>query len=241
MKSQILKFLRSSDDFVSGETISAKTGISRVAVWKHIKDLQKKGYDIDASPSHGYKLGDDGDFLYPWEFDELEYCIRHFDTCTSTMEKALELYLKYEKQKTILIAETQTKGRGRQKRKWVSARGGLYFTLMLKPDLPVFRVREYGFKAAACLTTVLRNTYHLPATSKWPNDVLLDNKKVAGVLVEFGGEINRINYLHLGIGINVNNQSPRISGRALTIKKWTGKEIKRKELLKNFLKEFNKL
>jgi BirA family biotin operon repressor/biotin-[acetyl-CoA-carboxylase] ligase len=239
VRAAILQFLQHSEDYVSGEQMSRETGISRVAVWKHIKDLQEKGYAISSTPSKGYRLNEAGDFLFPWELTDLGYPVQYFPSCTSTMDEARVLSLSRKREDTVLISETQTQGRGREQRRWVSHRGGLYFTVVLHPRMSITKVPSMGYRAAEALASALREAYKIRAAPKWPNDVLAEGKKVAGVLVEFGGETDSIQYLHLGIGVNVNNPPPRTGGHASSLKKLSGRSIQRKEILKRFLQEFS--
>jgi BirA family biotin operon repressor/biotin-[acetyl-CoA-carboxylase] ligase len=134
MKGQILKALRKCSNYLSGEMLSNQLGTSRVSIWKQIRSLKKDGYTIEASPK-GYKLISSPDLLLPYEFPDLEQRMRHFSEIGSTMDVARELAKKGVEEGTILIAEAQTHGRGRLSREWLSPKGGIYFTLILRPKI----------------------------------------------------------------------------------------------------------
>ena len=237
MKAQILKVLRKQEDIVSGETLSEELGISRVSVWKHIRKLQECGYDIESSPK-GYRLINSPDVPYPWEFPEREESIHYFETVASTMTVASELARKGSPHMTVIIAGRQVSGRGRRERIWISPEGGLYFTMLLRPEVPPSRISRYNFCASLSLALTLQTMYQLPARVKWPNDVLIEGRKVAGILCEMEAETERVSYLNIGIGINVNNDPDSEDFKAASIKGLVGKAVVRKHLLNQFLVSF---
>ena len=237
MKAQILNILRTETGVVSGEMLSARLGISRVSVWKHIKKLQEVGYDIEASPK-GYLLVSSPDVLYPWEFGGKKHNIHYFDEVDSTMDIARELARKQCPHFTVVIAGRQKKGRGRLKRNWLSSEGGLYFTIVVRPKIPPVLSSRVNFAASMILAKTLRNMFNINAMVKWPNDVLVDGKKISGILSEMEAEIDRVSFISIGIGINVNNDPTLHEPMATSLKKVLGKEIPRKEVLKAFLDHF---
>jgi BirA family transcriptional regulator, biotin operon repressor / biotin---[acetyl-CoA-carboxylase] ligase len=237
MKGQILKLLRTESDVVSGETLSSHLKISRVSIWKHIKKLQKFGYPIQAT-AKGYRLVNDPDVLYPWEFGDRELKIHYFDEVTSTMDVAGNLARNNAPHFTVVIAGRQSKGRGRLKRTWVSSQGGLYFTIILRPQLPTVLSSRVNFAASMVLARILRNMFHIDARVKWPNDILVHEKKVAGLLSEMEAETDRVTFINIGMGVNVNNDPTPREPRATSLKKITGRNISRKQLLCGFLDEF---
>ena len=237
MKGQILKLLRAENDVVSGETLSSHLGISRVSIWKHIKKLKDVGYDIQATPK-GYRLINDPDILYPWEFGDRESKVHYFDEVTSTMDVAGKLARNDSPHFTVVIAGRQTKGRGRLKRTWLSSEGGLYFTIILRPHIPPALSARINFAASMILARVLHNLFHIDARVKWPNDVLVNEKKVAGLLSEMEAETDRVSFINIGMGINVNNDPTRREPMAVSLKKIMGRNISRKQLLSEFLDEF---
>ena len=237
MKGQILNILRTERDVVSGETLSAYLKISRVSIWKHIKKLREFGYPIHATPK-GYCLKNDPDVLYPWEFGNRELKIHYFDEVTSTMDVAGNLARNNAPHFTVVIAGRQSKGRGRLKRTWVSSQGGLYFTMILRPKIPPVLSSRVNFAASMILARTLRNRYHIDARVKWPNDILVHEKKVAGLLSEMEAETDRVTFINIGMGINVNNDPSFREPMATSLKKIIGRKVSRKELLSEFLDEF---
>ncbi len=203
MKADILKALRESGDYVSGEWLSRELGISRVSVWKHIRNLKQDGYVVEASP-RGYRLISSPDLLLPCEFPDLEQKIHHFGEIGSTMAVARELARKGVEEGTIVIAESQTSGRGRLNREWFSPRGGIYFAIILKPKISPIYAPRINLMASVAVAKAIRTFCGLKAELKWPNDVLLAGRKVCGILAEMEAEVDAINYVNLGIGINVN-------------------------------------
>lgn len=237
MKGRILNILKTETGVVSGEMISARLGISRVSVWKHIKKFQEVGYNIKASPK-GYRLIGAPDVLYPWEFGDKERNIHYFDEVDSTMDIARELARKQCPHFTVVIAGRQKKGRGRLKRSWLSSEGGLYFTVVVRPEIPLVLSSRVSFAASMILAKTLRNMFKINAMVKWPNDILVDGKKISGILSEMEAEIDRISFINIGLGINVNNDPTPYEPMATSLKKILGKEVPRIEVLKAFLCHF---
>ena len=239
MKGKILKMLRQSWEIVSGETLSSELGISRVSIWKHIRKLQELGYDILSTPK-GYQLKSTPDALFPWEFPERESKIHYFDSADSTMDIARSLARQGCPDFTVIVAGQQEKGRGRLKRRWLSSKGGLYFTVVVKPQLPVVLSSRVNFAASLVLAQILRNRFNIQAMVKWPNDILVHDRKMAGILSEMEAEADMVTFINVGIGINVNNDPTPVDQAATSLKHLLGREISRKELLSRFLDEFEK-
>jgi BirA family biotin operon repressor/biotin-[acetyl-CoA-carboxylase] ligase len=237
MKKKILTILREEKEVVSGENLSDRLGVSRVSVWKHIKKLQEVGYNIKATPK-GYLLTGTPDVLYPWEFGDREPKIHYFDTVDSTMDTARDLARNQCPHFTVVISGRQEKGRGRLKRAWRSSKGGLYFTVVVRPEMPPALSSRVNFAASTVLAQTLRSLYNVNAAVKWPNDILVDGKKVAGILSEMDAETDRVNFINIGIGINVNNDPTSDEPMASSLKKILGREVRRQELLKVFLDGF---
>jgi BirA family biotin operon repressor/biotin-[acetyl-CoA-carboxylase] ligase len=240
MKGRILRLLQEKKGIVSGEKLSAKLKVSRVSIWKHINKLQQLGYDIIAT-SNGYQLLRSPDALFPWEFPEREAMIQYFSQVDSTMDIARDLARKGRPHFTVVIAECQTKGRGRLKRKWHSTIGGLYFSIILRPEISPVLSPRIGFAASLALVKVLRRLHGFKAMVKWPNDILVDENKVAGMLSEMEAEGDTVTFINLGMGINVNNDPEKKEPGAVSIKKITGKQVSRKTLLTEFLNEFESI
>ncbi|KGN03196.1 biotin--acetyl-CoA-carboxylase ligase [Clostridium novyi A str. 4570] len=252
MKEEIINLLKENEDnFISGEKISEKLGISRAAVWKHIKSIKEDGYEIESVSRKGYKLISSPDLL---TFEEVNpylntnYIgkdIRYYNTIDSTNNKAKELGTAGAKEGTVVISEEQTGGRGRLGRQWVSPKfKGIWMSIILKPNIEPMeasKITQIG-AAAVCMSI---NELGLEATIKWPNDIVLNGKKVCGILTEMSGELNKINYIVMGIGINVNIESEDFPGDikdiATSIKIEAGKKVKRKELVASIFNNFEKL
>ena len=237
MKGKILTELRSTKDIVSGEYLSAALGISRVSVWKHIHKLQELGYHILSTPT-GYQLLDSPDIPFAWEFPDREAHIHYFPELSSTMDTAKELARKDCPDFTVVIAGRQTAGRGRLSRQWLSDDGGLYFTVVLRPEIPVPISVRVNFLASLTLALVLRDIYQVDAAVKWPNDILVGDSKLSGMLSELEAEADRVFFINIGMGINVNNDPTGFEPGAISLKKIMGREISRIRLLARFLDEF---
>lgn len=235
MKERLLALLVSrKGEIISGEVLSNQLGISRVSVWKHIKGLQERGYPIQSGPK-GYVLVESDDALFPWEFPGRESSIRYFEELDSTMTKAKEGAREGCPHFTVVVAGQQNKGRGRLQRTWVSDKGGLYFTLILKPAIPAALVSRYSFAASFCLASVLREDFGIDARVKWPNDILVDEKKLSGMLCEMEMESDLVSFLNIGIGLNVNNNPGKQESGATSMKELLGRPVPRKEVLGGFL------
>ena len=236
MKAEILKLLRAHKGVVSGETLSSELGISRVSIWKHIQKLNQVGYRVQSGPN-GYRIEHSPDTPFPWEFPGREQQMHYFDETSSTMEIAKDLARKGCPDFTVVIAGRQKKGRGRLNRAWISDAGGLYFTLVLRPRLPIVLSARVSFLTSLTLARVLQNWCKIDAKVKWPNDILVQERKISGMLTELEAEADQVNFINVGIGINVNNDPSRSEPRASSIKKILGQSVSRRELLSRFLDE----
>jgi len=237
VKRRILKILKNSEGIVSGQTLSAQLGISRVSVWKHIQKLQTLGYVI-ASSARGYRLENSPDVPYPWEFPGRDSAIIYHEELMSTMDTAKELARKGCPDFTTVIAGRQTGGRGRLKRKWLSDKGGLYFTMILRPDLsPVLSFRV-SFAVSLTLAGILNEMFGVDVRLKWPNDLLVDERKLCGILSELEAEADRVAFVNVGVGINVNNDPAAIEPAATSLKAILGRDVSRKDILARFLDAF---
>jgi BirA family biotin operon repressor/biotin-[acetyl-CoA-carboxylase] ligase len=237
MKSKILSILRSEKAVVSGEALSAHLGVSRVSIWKHIQKLRELGYHIDSTPK-GYQLVSSPDALFSWEFPLRESKVHYFDKVSSTMEIARDMARKGCPEFTVVIAAEQTEGRGRLKRVWLSDPGGLYFTMVLRPQIPPVWSARVNFAAAMVLARTLRRMFAIEAMVKWPNDILVSDRKIAGMLSEMEAEADRVTYVNIGLGINVNNNPEPKEPTASSLKQILGKSISRKKLLAEYLDAF---
>jgi BirA family biotin operon repressor/biotin-[acetyl-CoA-carboxylase] ligase len=248
---QILTALRSAGaDSISGAVLSDKLGITRAAIWARIEELRSLGYDIEASPHQGYKLRGLPDVLHS---DDLLSLVRGtrvigrdvhvFQETSSTNDVVDRLARDGVAQGAVVFAESQTKGRGRLGRKWVSPSGkGLWFSVLLRPELRPQDATRLTIIAATALARALRN-YELAPSIKWPNDILIGDRKLAGVLTELAAEIDRIRYVILGIGINVNaavsDFPPDLRSVATSLRIETGAAVRRAELAANIIRELD--
>jgi BirA family biotin operon repressor/biotin-[acetyl-CoA-carboxylase] ligase len=239
MKDRILKILKHSKTTVSGQSISAQLGISRVSVWKHIQRLQALGYDILATAS-GYRLENSPDIPYPWEFPGWESRLIYYPELPSTMAVAKELARNDCPHFTTVIAGRQISGRGRLNRFWLSEEGGLYFTMVLRPDLPPVLSFRVSFLASVTLARTLNEIFNIDARVKWPNDILVSERKISGMLSELEAEADRVAFINIGVGINVNNDPSALQPTATSIKEVLGREVSKKDLLFRYLDAFEK-
>lgn len=233
MKAAILDILRREKAFCSGETLSRELGVSRVTVWKHIQSLQALGYAVTSGPK-GYRLTGIPDLLLPWEFPGREDRVHYHEELDSTMDAARRLARNGCPAGTVVIAGRQTRGRGRMARDWQSDEGGLYMTLVLRPELAVLESPKVCFAASLELARTLREAFGVDAAVKWPNDLLVDERKLAGMLSEMEADGDLVRFVNIGVGINVNNDPPAALS-AVSLKQLLGREVSRRDLLAAFL------
>lgn len=250
MKNKILKILKNSDDFVSGEKMSDEFNMTRSGIWKYINMLKEDGYNIESVPRKGYRIVSSPDILIYEEIEKylktdfIGRNIKYFTSIDSTNKRAKELALN-EKEGTVLISEEQLEGKGRMGRNWISPKGkGIWMSIILKPKVEPMEVAKITLLGAAAVHNALESI-NVNSKIKWPNDILMEDKKVCGILTEMSCELNMINYVVIGIGINVNLNNSQIpedlKHKATSIKISQGKEIDRKILVSNILNEFEKL
>jgi len=242
MQDKILDFLRKKDDYISGEEISHKLGVSRQALWKHIQELKDSGFEIVAVPHLGYKLLSAPDRLFPSEVSSrlstsiIGRKIYYFDELGSTMDKAMELGIKGCPEGTIVLTEAQSKGRGRLGRSWSSPKyKGLYFSLILRPDILPSEAPIFTLLAAVSVCEAIEHTAHINTQIKWPNDIMLDHKKLGGILTELNAEMDDVRFIIIGAGINVNNDKKSLIPSAISLKEHAGDDINRVSLLQDIL------
>jgi BirA family transcriptional regulator, biotin operon repressor / biotin---[acetyl-CoA-carboxylase] ligase len=240
MKGEILKLLRAGEGILSGEWLSEQLGISRVSVWKHIKKLQEYGYSIVSTPK-GYELTKSPDIPFPWEFPAYEDRIHYFREVESTMDVARDLGRKGVDHLHVVIADRQIRGRGRLRRQWFSETGGLYFTTIVRPLIAPAMSYKISFSASLALVRILRQLYRVDAKVKWPNDILVDDKKLSGMLSEMETEADLVSYINIGLGINVNNDPRMTEPNATSLKILLNRDTSRIEMLTHFINEFENL
>ena len=206
---RVLSFLKSHDtEYLSGQDLSDVLKISRVAVWKHIKKIRELGYGIESRQKLGYRLESGTDALLPWEVTSglgTESVGRHayyYETVDSTQDQAVRMAAGGARDGTVIIAGEQTGGRGRSGRRWASPKGGIWLSVILRPGFGVPAVTLFPMAAALALSNAIKKSVGVRTELKWPNDLTLGGKKVAGMLVDVSLESNRIESLVLGAGIN---------------------------------------
>jgi BirA family transcriptional regulator, biotin operon repressor / biotin---[acetyl-CoA-carboxylase] ligase len=215
----ILSVLRLQKGYISGKNLSNETGISISAISKWIKILRKFGYNIESRHSRGYRLIGETDLPVPWELARLldtifvgKAKIVYQRTTHSTQNLAILLAEKNpDSDGIVIIAEQQKSGRGRENRKWLSPKGGIWLSVILRPRMPASIITLLPFAAALAVCEAIKKTTQLDAKLRWPNDVTISCKKVAGILIDSSIEAERINYAVIGIGVNANVKSSLIS------------------------------
>jgi BirA family biotin operon repressor/biotin-[acetyl-CoA-carboxylase] ligase len=237
VKAKILTRLSQGTAAVSGEHLSRELGVSRVAVWKHVRQLQELGYAIEAT-SKGYRLLSGPDTPFPWVFGDRASRVHYYPETSSTMDIAMELARNGCPGFTIVVAERQTKGRGRLQRTWQSMLGGLYFTMVLRPQIPLALAPLINLAAAVDLATALEALYGIQAQLKWPNDVLVEGQKLAGILSQMAAETDRIEFVNVGIGINVHNDTRHVQPPAVAVSQITDRKVSRADILAGFWDRF---
>lgn len=246
MREKIVNLLLNNDlEFISGEEISKKLGISRTAVWKHINVLKEQGYDIESVNKKGYRLKESPDdilskenILHNLNTKFIAKEIIHFDSLDSTNNYAKTIANKAVNG-TVIISEEQLSGRGRLGKQWHSKKHeGIWMSIILKPDILPMDAPFITLIAGASVVQALNNL-GVNSSIKWPNDIILNGKKICGILTELSAEIERVNYIVLGMGINVKTVdfTEDIVNIATSIKK-EGYDISRVDIVRNILSEF---
>ncbi len=252
MEEEILQLLREhSSTFLSGEEMSRRLKVTRTAVWKRIQRLRTLGYEIEASTRSGYRLIWSPDLLTPSEIKSLlttkwmGKAIHYFHSIDSTNSKAYQLALQGAEEGEVVIAELQVKGRGRLGRRWFSPSFlNLYLSVILRPQIPPHQASLITLMAAVATANAIQKYSGLLPRIKWPNDILLKDRKVAGLLNEIHSEMDRIHFVILGIGVNLNMDgkmfSKEIRGVATSLKMEMGQTITRKVFLQTLLEELER-
>lgn len=247
----ILRLLKESRGYLSGDLVGRECSISRSAVWKHVRTLRGLGYAIDASRKRGYRLRETANAPLPWEVAaaletatfgrELEY----LETVDSTNRVAVERAATGAPEGTTVVADAQQSGRGRRGRGWVSPAGAnLYFSVVLRPSIAPARIGQLPLVAAAAVHRALSAfAPAVPLLIKWPNDILAKRGgKLAGILCEAGVETDVVRHAVVGIGINVNGRTfpPALAGIATSLARESGAEYSRPRLLAAVLNVFER-
>ena len=247
MQTQIIEFLKSSEAYISGEEISQSLKISRSAIWKYMQELRHLGYDIVAVPHLGYKLISSPDKLFPHEIQHALATkifgkkIIYEDTVSSTMDVAFRLALEKTAEGTVVCAESQTKGRGRLGRSWTSVKGkGIYMSIVLRPKLSPLEVAKLTLLGAVVVSEALKKSTGLQPLIKWPNDLLVKGRKLAGILTEMSADTDRVKFIVIGIGLNVNSSLNSLPPGSTSLKEETKEEHSRIKILQEILREMER-
>lgn len=240
MKSEILQMLRSTGDYLSGQQLCGMLGVSRTAVWKAVGELKEEGYVIEAVRNRGYRLIEEADVITQaelksmlgtrWIGARLEY----FDITDSTNIRARKLAEEGAPHGTLVVADSQTAGRGRRGRSWVSPRGdGIWMSMVLRPLMTPASASMLTLVAGLAVVKGVKDSAGLTAMIKWPNDAVLGGKKICGILTEMSTESEYIRYVIPGIGINVNVDDfpEELKATATSLKLETGKSIRRSPVI----------
>lgn len=252
-RSDILTWLRNSVDYVSGQQLCDRFGVSRTAVWKVINQLKEEGYQIESIPRKGYRLVESPEDLYSqseiasrlhtrWAGRKLHF----FESTGSTNPDAKRFAEDGEPHGTTVVADRQTAGRGRRGRSWSSPPGtSVYFTIVVRPEFAPDKASGITLVMALSVAQAIEEATGLPAQIKWPNDIVVHKKKVCGILTEMSmtPEMDEIQFVAAGVGVNTNHDSPEdfpeeIRKTATSLKIESGKRINRAELLARILARF---
>ena len=245
MKTEILTCLKETDGYVSGQELCDRLGVSRTAVWKVIGQLREEGYEIEAVRSRGYRLCSAGDVLSEAEIasvletKSLGRNLRFFDEIDSTNNELRRIAENGAPDGTLAIAEIQTAGKGRRGRAWTSPRGsGIWMSFLLRPDFAPEYASMLTLVTAMAVEKGIRQQTGLDCQIKWPNDIVLNGRKICGILTEMSTEEDSIRYVVVGIGINVNTKEfpEEISKTATSLAIETGHPVRRAPLVASILK-----
>lgn len=249
MRAKILTILRKADGkYVSGEYLAEKLSVSRTAIWKHICALKEEGYNIESKVRNGYRIISSPDVLTEGEISAFLTTntfgrnIQYFKTVTSTNKEAKTLAQKDAPEGTIVVSEEQNSGKGRLSRGWFSpSQKGIWFSLILRPHFLPPDAPKCTLMAAVAICKAIHSVTGINPQIKWPNDILYNNKKFVGILTEISAEIEQINYIIIGMGIDVNistyDMPADIRTTSTSLLQILGAKVSRVELLCSILKE----
>lgn len=251
IKDDILRLLMASKTgYVSGGELARKFKLSRTAIWKHIKTLGGEGCEIEAVPSKGYRLRTTPDVLILKDVEQglktraIGKEIHLYREVRSTNTLATDLAQQGAAEGSVVVAETQTAGKGRLGRTWISPRGNLYLSVILRPNIPPHKAPLLTLMGAVAVASAIRKQLNIEAAIKWPNDIFISGKKVGGILTEMSAEPDRVKHVVLGIGVNVNMDiselPPQIRQVSATLSAETGKKIDRSLFLQRLLSELDR-
>lgn len=249
MKDEILQLLKTSDSYISGQRLCDEFGVSRTAVWKVMEQLKKEGYEIEAVRNRGYRLKSSPDVLSEAEIKSVlstrwagQSMICYGET-DSTNIRAKEAGEQGALHGTLFVADKQTAGKGRRGRTWTSPSGeSIYMSLLLRPELTPSKAPMLTLVMGLSAAEAVRDLTGADVGIKWPNDIVVNKKKICGILTEMATEIQYVNYIVIGIGINVNRQEfpEELRQSATSLYLETGKKWKRADIIAEVLEKFEK-
>jgi len=253
---KVLTFLQTHNtEYLSGQDLSDVLRISRVAVWKHIKKIQELGYNVESKQKLGYKLISNSELLLPWEITSnlktktIGKQAYYFDSIDSTQNQALKMAQDVANDGTVIVASEQTGGKGRDGRKWMSPKGGIWISIILHPKFDISITTLFPIASSLALSLAIEKTFSIKPELKWPNDLTINGKKVAGMLVDVSLESNRIENLVLGVGINFDVNTKQIEKSLKGTPNFYGvaslrdenQKVKPIQLVQTFLLELEKI
>ena len=253
---KVLNFLKTHEsEYLSGQDLSDVLKISRVAVWKHVKKIRSLGYKIESKQKRGYKFVNTTDKLLPWEISKklktnfIGKRIYYFDEIDSTQNFALNISSQNIENGTIVLAEKQVNGIGRLNRKWHSPKGGIWFSIIILPEFEISDATIIPIASSLALCTTIEKIHGVSSKVKWPNDITINGKKVAGMLVDATIQANKIEKIVLGVGINFKIDISKIEKKIKNTQNYYGitslvssqSKMKQIELFTEFLLELEKV
>jgi len=245
-------FSNANGEFISGQKISETIGVSRTAVWKHMEELRKEGYELEAVRRLGYRITKKPDKISANEIrlglqtKVIGRTIHFEDQVTSTQKIAQGLASEGTPEGTIVVADQQTSGRGRMARAWYSPSGtGIWMSLIIRPNIPVSSTPQLTLLTAVAIVQAIEEVTPLKPDIKWPNDLLINGKKVVGILTELQAEADQVHSVIIGTGINVNQQESdfpdELKPIATSLFQESNKKVERSQLIQSILLKFENL
>lgn len=251
-RNKLIEILSNNQEtYISGQLISERLNISRSAIWKHMRELEKDGYVIEGKPKRGYRILEfpkkisENTLKWGLETEWIAKTIIHKPETTSTQHIAHQLAQEGASHGTIVIADEQTKGKGRMNRKWHSSKNeGIWMSIILRPAIPPHKAPQLTLLTATVLADVIMKETNIKPYIKWPNDIIIHNKKLSGILTEMQAEQDQVQYIIIGIGMNVNQDikslHKEIHAKATSLKMEADKEFDIRYLVQKILQQFEK-
>ncbi|WP_429648813.1 biotin--[acetyl-CoA-carboxylase] ligase [Aeribacillus pallidus] len=249
IRKQLLEaFAEANGEFLSGQTLAKILGCSRTAVWKHIEELRKEGYQLEAVRKKGYRIVQapdkvtENEIQFGLQTKRLGQTIYYEESVESTQQIAHRLSYEGYPEGTLVISEEQVAGRGRMTRSWYSPKyTGIWMSLILRPNLPPQKAPQFTLIAAVAISQAIEEISGIEAEIKWPNDILIRGKKVTGILTELQADADKIHSIIIGMGVNVNQSSTDFAADikpiATSIAIEAKKKIPRAQLVRRILEK----